>query len=528
MSARGSTIAGDVEQEPGRGVGTLLLFGTAAVLGLLAYGGVLNNYFHEIDDALSLNGAAEGVYHGGPRFLPVHFAWLRLLYLTFGAHPRGYYAAGLLLHVLSATTLGMIVRRIGGRVLPAAIAVAAFTVFYPPHETVMWITANCGLLSVLLILLAALAWDRHLVEGARRWYFFALAAAVLAMGSKEDSVMLAPVLLGLDWVRNGTLRRRGFVRRYAAFAAIGAAYLAVALRPANWPGSQHGGRYDLRPELAPKLAANFALLFWPQAADPGRIPTPAVLAGTAILALLSVLAWRARRASPLVSFGLVVSVCGLLPVLPGPLPVIAQQRYSYPSSIGVACMAAGFAILLRDGVARTAATDGRESGGAGARGLGASALVLFIAWIGVEIVSVRSIERWRFSNHCARFENAMRSSAIAFIGSSEAAKRALVIAPEIWDPEDYAAGLHVFAGLSKDRVSMRYVPVEDALSTLDEESKLSAEDTVVYAGNSDGSIFPVRRQEELPVSRWEGLATQYSTRGLGRTVALVEVRPKSR
>jgi hypothetical protein len=512
------------EREPsqgGGGTGRFLgLLCLSGILVLLAYGGVLDNYFHEIDDALSLNGAAEGVYHGGPRFLPVHFAWLRLLHATFGANPRGYYLAGLLLHVLSATTLGLIVRRLCGRVLPAAVAVAAFAVFYPPHETVMWITASCGLLSVLFVLLATLAWDRFLVEGARRWFLVAVVCALLAMGSKEDSVVLAPLLLGLDGMRNGALWRRGFVRRYAGFAALGAVYVAIALRPANWPGAHHGGRYDLRPELAAKLVANYALLFWPRSADFGRIPIPAVLAGVVLLAVLGGFAWRFRRSSPLVVYGLVVSVFGLLPVLPSSLPLIAHQRFSYPCSIGIACLASGFAIALQDAASRPAATRRRR--------LGAAALLSFAAWIAIQIGSVRSIERWRFDRHCARFENAMRSSATAFSGASGTAVRAVVVAPGIWDPEDYVAGLHVFVGLPKDRASMRYVPVEDVLRVLEEEAWFTAGDTAVLAGDADGSISAVRSREELPVSRWERIAAEYSTRGFGRTVALVEVRLQRR
>jgi hypothetical protein len=496
----------------------LLLFGIAAGLVIAAYGGVLDNYFNEIDDALSLNGAVEGVYSARPRFLPVHFGWIRLLHALFGADPRGYYVGGLLLHVLSATTLGLIVRRLTGRVLPAAIALAAFSVFYAPIEVVMWITASCGLLSVLFVLVATLAWDHFLVEGARRWFWIATASAMLAMGSKEDSVMLAPLLLGLDRIRNGRAWGHGFVRRYAGFAALGAVYLAIALRPVNWPGSQHGGRYDLRLELVPKLIANLAILFWPRSFDPDRGWTLALLGGIAILVSLGALTWRWRKTSPLVGWGLLVCVFGLLPVLPGAYPVIAQQRFAYPSAIGVALIAGGLATALQDAVL--------PLGADGTRRLAVAALAVFATWIAVQVVSVRSAEQWRFERHCTHFRNAMRSSEIAFAGASSrtgAPRSAVVLGPDIWDPEDYVAGLHAIVGLPKECVSIRYLSIEDVLRKIDEEAWLATSATSVYVGDPDGSISPVRRREDLPLQLWARIATDYSTRGFGRTIALVSI-----
>lgn len=496
--------------------GSTLAVSTALVL--LAYGGVLDNYFFEIDDGKVLNGVVEGVHAASPRFLPVHFAWLRLLHRIFGVEPAGYYLSGLILHALSAATVGVLVHRLTRRIPLALCGVAVFSVLYAPREAVLWITANCGLLSVLFVLLATLAWDVFLVEGRRREYWIAIACAILAMGSKEDSILLAPMFLGLDRLRRGPSWSHGFLRRYAVLIALGLAYLVVSLRPELWAGSHIGVGYDVRLELLPKLVSNYAILFWPRHVRPDQAWTWALPAGLLILLILAAAAWVQRRASPLIAYGLLVSVCGLLPVLPGPFRTIAQQRYAYPSAMGAAFLAAGIALALENAVKRCDPVVRRRARAAG--------LLVLVAWTTVQVLAIRSSERWQFERKCVRFENAMNSTKSALLEA-----RALngppvsirVLEPQIWDPYDYALGLHALAALPTESIELRLMPIPEVLERLGEEKWLSNRAIGVWIGHSDGSISPARRIEDLPVAEWERIANGSAERGPGRPIAVVTI-----
>jgi hypothetical protein len=110
---------------------------------LAAYGGVLDNYFHEIDDSMHVWGAANGVYPSS-LFRPLHFSWNRLLLFAFGTAPAGWYAAGLALHALNAMLAAGVVRNATGSARSGAVAGLAFAAFYSGHQAALWIPARCS------------------------------------------------------------------------------------------------------------------------------------------------------------------------------------------------------------------------------------------------------------------------------------------------------------------------------------------------------------------------------------------------
>ncbi len=491
---------------------------------LAAYGGVLDNYFYEIDDPGHLIGRRYPFGH----FRPVHRGYIQLLFQLFGAAPAGYYLTGLALHVTSAVAAGLLALRLSTR--PAApgaamaswaalLATGTFAVFFAPHEAVLWISASCSLLVVAFLLLFALAWDRYLVSGRAGPFWLAMLAALLALGAKDEGVLLLPLALGLDLFRCGRPRWRPFLRRYALLAVLGGVYLVIAVRSSLLTARG----YRPSAALVPKLVENYAGLFWLEPLDQWNVPGWSLAAGALLLVALAYLGWRERRRVPAIGLGLLVSLTGLLPALPLPVEGYATQRHSYPSAIGVALLVAG----LFEAGARAAGSWRR----APRLALGACAGLVGLAWLGAQVLAIRSVEQRRFEGICARFRNAIESTrelaweaqaASAPAGGASGRLRAVVIAPPA-NPLHYARGLHVLAGIPIECLDVRYLRVEQVLAGLEAGRWPAAVGERLFTGARDGRITRVD-PADVPRAAWEDLARLRARLGQGETVPVVEIR----
>jgi hypothetical protein len=501
-------LPGDGTRGPGRV--RLLLFAAllafAAHATLRAYGGVLDNYFYESDDAGHLIGDGYAFGH----FRPVQWVFLRLLFRAFGGQPRGYYLAGLVLHAASALCVGWLALRLSARPWAAAAATLVFAQLFAPHEAVLWISANGGLLVVLFLLLFALAWDAYLASRRRWHYALALLAALLAMGSKEDCVLLAPLALGLDRLRSGHQVQRGFLRRYAPLALLAALYLALALRSSLLEAREYGAHGA----LLGKLVKNFAWLLWPRPLEQHDLPAWGLLAGAALLLGLGWLAWRERRRVPVLGLGLVLAVAGLLVVLPIAPEGFATQRLSYPSAIGVALLAAGLVQL----------GDVRSCGlGRGLRlGLGGAAILLAVCWSTLQVDAIRDVEQRRFERSGARYRGALESTrrsaweALLAAGSG----RALVVAPFV-NPQQYGRGLFVLMGVPRECLDLRYPPQEEVLAEL--PAWLASPGTLVFAGTPEGPLVRLESEADVPAEDWQRQAAERERVGRGATLPVLEL-----
>lgn len=494
-----------------RDLGTLprwtwsVVTGIAALVVVLAgYGGVLDNFFNEIDDSLHLWGAGAGVYPS-PQFRPLHFAWNQLLLQAFGNQPAGWYAAGLALHVVSALLAAALARKACGSERAGVVAGLTFAAFYSSHQVGLWIASSCGLLVVAGILASALAWVHYLHERRRSAYVLALAGAIFAMGSKEDCVLLAPLLMGLDLALLGrrAITPRAVVR-YAPFALLGAVYLAVALRPSHWAESP-GGEYSLRMSLLRKLAANFAALFWPRAID--ALPPAAAWAGAGLVLVLAAAAWRAGEERRWITLGTVVALSGLLPVLPGPDDMaVAGTRYTYPSAIGVAFLAVGlFELAWRRAPLWATRT---------------LLVVIFAGWIAVQVASVRSVELWRYQRRCDRLASLLdgtRKTLLEPLGTG------VVVAPDIWNVLDYACALSVFLHVERSSILIEDVPLDSLRERLKTGGDLDPAANALFTSLGNADIARLSSADEAPWERWEAVAADQAKRARGATVPIVRV-----
>jgi hypothetical protein len=143
---------------------------------------------------------------------------------VFGLRPTAFYATSMLLHLCNCLLFYALGRWqvIGFRV--SAWGAAFFAIQEGHQEAVMWYSACNELLLFLFGLLALLCWLIFMEQGRKRWwwYMLALCSFVLALLSKESSVILIPLLF-LPLLESGFKLRR--VLLLSPFVILGAIYV---------------------------------------------------------------------------------------------------------------------------------------------------------------------------------------------------------------------------------------------------------------------------------------------------------------
>lgn len=477
----------------------------------LAYSSALDNFFFPLDDPLLLWSSARGI-EATPHFRPLYSPWNGLLWTLFGLEPAGRYLAGMLGHWIGSILVVVLVQRLTGRWLQAAVTGVVFALFYGSHEVVLWIAANSTLLSVVPLVAAGIAWDVFLTTGGDRpihrasAYVAALGFLVVSAGFKEDCVLAAPLFLGLDLLRNGW---RGVLSvkaqlRYAPLAIFAATYLGLAFHPSLWADLPTVGRYEFHLALIPELFCNFAWLAWPRKLDTGGWTVTSVEIGLTMAVGIALAGWYWRRREPLLLLGLFIALLGMLPALPGPFPV-AGSRYGYAGSIGAALMiGAGFGLLWK------------WRSGTGFRTL---LVVTLLGWVAANGWSIHSTEQWRFGINCARLEKMVETS-------GPVAERAgsVVINPAVPNAHDYLYALLIWHGLERENVTTEMAPHGPQLfARLEPGGDLDPTVHAVYGCRGNGEVFRLHSPADALVEQWAAEASRREWYGKGHNVALVRV-----
>jgi Flp pilus assembly protein TadD len=145
-------------------------------------------------------------------YWPVTYTSFWLEWRRWGDAPFGYHLTNLVLQMAAAFLWWAVLRELG---VPGAWLAALLFAVHPVNvETVAWITQRKTILALIFFLLSGWGFlktglaDVSALENARGrwtapgragWYWFSLAAFVLAMLSKGSAAMLPVVLLGLMW-----------------------------------------------------------------------------------------------------------------------------------------------------------------------------------------------------------------------------------------------------------------------------------------------------------------------------------------
>jgi len=202
---------------------------------------------------LSWEGLSHAMFEG---HLPARASFRPIAYLTFalnfyhgGLDVFGYHLVNLLVHFLSSVFLFLVIRRIlnlprfngqyAARSYPAALLGALFWAIHPIQtQAVTYIVQRMALLAGLFYILSMDFYLRGRTEERRNrnvfWFAGAFACFLLALGSKENAVMLLPTVglcevLLLHEVGPGTLRRNRKILVWlsALILFLGILYLSV-------------------------------------------------------------------------------------------------------------------------------------------------------------------------------------------------------------------------------------------------------------------------------------------------------------
>ena len=263
---------------------------------------------------------------------------------VFGAaSPVANHVINIAFHAVNAVLVLAVAQRAAGLGLAAAtVAALVFALLPMQTESVAWITGRVDSMPACFFLASFLLYVRWRSEQRRRDYAWSVGWCAVALLSKQNTVMLAPVLMAFDLVvRRAPVRIAWtWLRPYVPFIVLTVAYLAL--------------RYELFGEIARESTLNARQLGVFQAdlaahlkrlvyGEPGVAMSGARVAlWVAVLAVASV-AYGARtlgrRGLPLavaaIFFGVVWIGAGVAPTL---VAGYASPRHMYLASVGWAIL----------------------------------------------------------------------------------------------------------------------------------------------------------------------------------------------
>jgi protein O-mannosyl-transferase len=291
---------------------------------------------------------------------------------VFGADAGAQHFVNVLIHAANALLLFLLLFRLTKKMWPAAFVAALFA-WHPLHvESVAWISERKDVLSTFFGLLALLAYRRYAdqskAQGSKSkvWYGGALGLFALSLLAKPMHVTLPFLMLLLDVWPLGRLRAFGIAANASAtrntqpgtrnplsaliiekipFLAVTLASCIVTFLAQRSEAVVSLDQLPLGLRLANALVSYVEYLgkmFWPAKLAiiyplPREIPGWQIACAAAVLAIISFLAWRARKRSPYLLIGWLWFLGTLVPVI-GILQVGGQalaDRYTYFPLIGV-------------------------------------------------------------------------------------------------------------------------------------------------------------------------------------------------
>lgn len=276
----------------------------------------------------------------------------------FGMNAAGHHVTSLLWHEANSLLLLLVLVRMTRRLWPSVFVAILFAVHPLRVESVAWVAERKDVLSTFFWLLAMVAYVRY-VKSPSRWRYV-LVATPFALGlmAKPMVVTLPLVLLLLDFWPLGRLTAasswRGTLENVWAKVKEKIPLLALSVVSGIitiWTQRSAGAvggldKYPLGVRLANAAVTYVRYLIdmlWPRGLailypHPGSsIPGWEVAGSCAVIALISVLAFRSRRRHPYLIVGWAWYVLTALPVI-GLVQAGAQaraDRYTYVPLIGI-------------------------------------------------------------------------------------------------------------------------------------------------------------------------------------------------
>jgi tetratricopeptide (TPR) repeat protein len=269
-----------------------------------------------------------------------------------GLDPRGFHLTNLLLHLGACLAGFVLLSRLLGALLPAAMGTLLFAVHPSRAEAVAWISGRCDLLMGLFAILALLSFWRALeLEGRRRAIALLLGwtAATAAVLSKEAAAVLALLVPTLELLTNPRVDPRGWRRRalviHLPLLLAASAYLALRVSSLAAQPLRPSRRLYLFLQTVAEYARLLVDPYSPSALlgaaqELVQPHLPALLLGAGATVAVSVLLVALRRC-PRARFGLLFFVIGMAPVLnlrPLGIAHMVAERFLYLPFLGLALL----------------------------------------------------------------------------------------------------------------------------------------------------------------------------------------------
>jgi protein O-mannosyl-transferase len=275
-----------------------------------------------------------------------------------------FHRTALALHVITVLLILLLLYRLFGALVPAALVALAYGLHPLTVEPIAWVGERKTLLATLFTIASLLAHLRVVRGGRRRWWAVALGCYVLALLSKPTVTMLPVLLLILDaW----PLRRLGWPAVREKWPYFLVSLVSGIITLISHERSAVIGHSTVQDYLAWPVRAGFLLAFylgklvrpvnltsvypdpWPF-----TLANPVVVLGLAVtLGFTALLLWRWRAGrDPAPLAGWLFFVVAILPTL-SLLKyswVIASDKYVYFPVLGfLLVLAAGLSVLWRRG-----------------------------------------------------------------------------------------------------------------------------------------------------------------------------------
>ncbi|MBP7687184.1 MAG: hypothetical protein KA765_04730 [Thermoflexales bacterium] len=181
---------------------------------------------------------------GRPYYRPLQFFLWKLYETLTGVDTVvGYHALSLLVHAIDAVLVVLLIKRLthSERWWPAITAGLIFALFPFSYQVVTLPASFTHPMVALFMLLTVLAYDAFRTSGRRRWIIAALICGLLAFGSNEGSLLLAGLIVLVEWLRprvnspaeNGN-RLQPVAAQRARFNALSSLSAAEFIRRWRW------------------------------------------------------------------------------------------------------------------------------------------------------------------------------------------------------------------------------------------------------------------------------------------------------
>lgn len=298
-------------------------------------------------------------------YIPLTFLSWQINAALFGMNPAALHLVNLLLHCVNAVLAFLILRRLSGSILIAAVAATLFAIHPIQTEAVLWAAGRKDLLSGLFLLLSTHAYLRYRENDAKRSLNWSVVFFALGLLSKISVVTLPVWLLVIDWLQKRRFDRRMFMEKspYAVPAVILGVIAVVGKTRVL------GSSGTLLNILLPAKSAVFYLrkflwpsglsVIYPYAGQPHDLTAEFAWSFGIIAALAAVALFCFRGRNRMISFGIGTYFLLLAPSFTtfwkNGFLYFASDRYVYLASIGFFAVVGLLADRLKNTLDRTRA-----------------------------------------------------------------------------------------------------------------------------------------------------------------------------